>query len=159
MGMTVSAALKRGAVVISRSQPRVQGSGMPLLGLAGRLVLRESRSRWRRGRRGRDRRLRGSDRCQRRSTFGHDCDSRRHRLPRTQRGDRYSGHSQAVAAAAGNLYVTDSQLSVVREINSAGVETVIAATGRTAIRATAGRRLRQLSTIPKVWPSTARATS
>ena len=36
---------------------------------------------------------------------------------------------QAVAAAAGNLYVTDSQLSVVRKINSAGVQTVIAGNG------------------------------
>jgi hypothetical protein len=36
---------------------------------------------------------------------------------------------QAVAAAGGNLYVTDNQLSVVREINNAGVQTVIAGNG------------------------------
>jgi hypothetical protein len=34
-----------------------------------------------------------------------------------------------VAAAAGNLYVSDSQLSVVRKITSAGAETVIAGNG------------------------------
>ena len=55
--------------------------------------------------------------------------------------------------------VSDSQLSVVRKITSAGAETVIVGNGTYGYSGDGGPATSAASTIPKAWPSTARATS